>query len=46
MCVLDFYKSDVLLDRKTVSELLHPEVTIDWNTNEEFIQMNFEDGTS
>jgi hypothetical protein len=41
--VLDFYKSDVLLDKKTVSELLHPEVTIDWNSSEGFIQMNYED---
>lgn len=41
--VLDFYKSDVLLDKKTVSELLHPEVTIDWNSNEGFIQMNYQD---
>jgi len=41
--VLDFYKSDVLLDRKTVSELLHPEVTIDWNTSKGFIQMDYND---
>lgn len=41
--VLDFYKSDVLLDRKTVSELLHPEVTIDWNSSQGFIQMNYND---
>lgn len=41
--VLDFYKSDVLLDKKTVSELLHPEVTIDWNSSEGFIQMNYQD---
>jgi hypothetical protein len=41
--VLDFYKSDVLLDKKIVSELLHPEVTIDWNSNEGFIQMNYGD---
>ncbi|WP_269242802.1 nuclear transport factor 2 family protein [Flavobacterium limnophilum] len=41
--VLDFYKSDVLLDKKTVSELLHPEVTIDWNSSEGFIQMDYED---
>lgn len=41
--VLDFYKSDVLLDRKAVSELLHPEIRIDWNTNKGFIQMNYED---
>lgn len=41
--VLDFYKSDVLLDKKTMKELLHPEVTIDWNSSEGFIQMNYED---
>jgi hypothetical protein len=41
--VLEFYKSDVLLDKKAVSELLHPEVTIDWNSSKGFIQMNFED---
>ncbi|MBP6759278.1 MAG: nuclear transport factor 2 family protein [Flavobacterium sp.] len=41
--VLDFYKSDVLLDKKTVSELLHPEVTIDWNSSEGFIQMDYQD---
>jgi len=41
--VLDFYKSDVFLNKKTVSELLHPEVTIDWNSSQGFIQMNFED---
>lgn len=41
--VLEFYKSDVLLDKKAVSELLHPEVTIDWNSSQGFIQMNNED---
>ena len=41
--VLEFYKSDVLLDKKAVSELLHSEVTIDWNSSKGFIQMNFED---
>jgi len=41
--VLDFYKSDVLLDKKSVSELLHPEVTIDWNSSKGFIQMNYDD---
>lgn len=41
--VLEFYKSDVLLDRKIVSELLHPEVTIDWNTSKGIIQMNYND---
>ncbi len=41
--VLEFYKADVLLDKKTVSELLHPEVIIDWNSSKGFIQMNYDD---
>jgi hypothetical protein len=41
--VLEFYKSDVLLDKKTVSELLHPEVSVDWNSSQGFIQMNYDD---
>ena len=41
--VLEFYKSDVLLDRKTVSDLLHPEVIMDWNSSQGFIQMNYDD---
>ncbi|HSN47562.1 MAG TPA: hypothetical protein VLR29_02265 [Flavobacterium sp.] len=41
--VLEFYKSDVLLDKKAVRELIHPEFTIDWNSSEGFIQMNYED---
>lgn len=41
--VLEFYKSDVLLDRNTVSELLHPEVSMDWNSSQGFIQMNYDD---
>ncbi len=41
--VLEFYKPDVLLDRNAVSALLHPEVTIDWNSSKGFIQMNHDD---
>ncbi len=41
--VLEFYKSDVLLDRKSVSELLHPELSMDWNSSQGFIQMNYDD---
>ncbi|TDD94927.1 nuclear transport factor 2 family protein [Flavobacterium cellulosilyticum] len=41
--VLAFYKSDVFLDTKKVSELLHPDVTIDWNTTKGVIQMKFDD---
>lgn len=41
--VLEFYKSDVLLDKKIVSELLHPDVTIDWNSSKGFIQLDYDD---
>ncbi|WP_395044357.1 nuclear transport factor 2 family protein [Flavobacterium sp.] len=41
--VLDFYKSDVILDKNAVKEFLHPEITIDWNSSKGFIQMNFDD---
>jgi len=41
--VLEFYKSDVLLDKKAVSDLLHPDVTIDWNSSKGFIQMDYND---
>lgn len=41
--VLDFYKSDVFLDKKAVGDLLHPEVILDWNSSEGFIQMKYRD---
>jgi len=41
--VLEFYKPDVLLDRDAVKALLHPEVTVDWNSSKGFIQMNYDD---
>ena len=41
--VLEFYKPDVLLDRNAVNELIHPEITIDWNSSKGFIQMNHAD---
>lgn len=41
--VLEFYKPDVLLDKIAVNGLLHPEVTIDWNSSKGFIQMNHDD---
>ena len=41
--VLDFYKSDVLLDKEAVNTFLHPEVTVDWNSSKGFIQMNRQD---
>lgn len=40
--VLEFYKSDIFLDTKKVSELIHPEVTIDWNTTTGIVQLNYD----
>jgi predicted SnoaL-like aldol condensation-catalyzing enzyme len=40
--VLEFYKSDVFLDTKKVSELIHPDVTIEWNTNKGIVLLNYE----
>ena len=41
--VLEFYKSDVILDKIAVDNLLHPDVKVDWNSSKGFIQMNKED---
>lgn len=41
--VLEFYKPDVMLDKNAVEALLHPDVTIDWNSSKGFIQMNHSD---
>ena len=41
--VLDFYKSDVFLDRNAVSEFLHPEATVDWNSSKGFVEMSRDD---
>ena len=41
--VLEFYKSDIILDKIAVNEFLHPELTVDWNSSKGFIQMNRED---
>lgn len=41
--VLEFYKSDVLLDKKIVSELLHPELIFEWNSSKGHITMHYTD---
>ena len=41
--VLELYKSDVLLDKEAVEQLMHQEVTIEWNSSKGFIQMNYDD---
>lgn len=41
--VLNFYDSDVLLNRNEVDKLLHDDATIDWNSSKGFIEMNRQD---
>jgi predicted SnoaL-like aldol condensation-catalyzing enzyme len=41
--VLDFYKSDVLLDKRTVGEFLHPDVVVNWNSSKGLVIMNRQD---
>ena len=41
--VLEFYKSDVILNKTEVNEFLHPDIMVDWNSSKGFIQMNKED---
>ncbi len=41
--VLEFYKSDVILDKNAVAGFLHPDITIDWNSSKGFVQLHFDD---
>lgn len=40
--VTNFYKSDVVLDATAVSDLLHPEVILEWHSTKGFFKMNHE----
>lgn len=40
--VLDFYKTDMFLDKTFIKELLHPEVFMDWNSSKGNIKMDFD----
>lgn len=37
--VLDFYKSDALVDSEIMDTFLHPEVLVDWNSSKGYLQM-------
>jgi hypothetical protein len=41
--VLDFYKSDALINPDILDTFLHPDVVLDWNSSKGFIQMKRED---
>jgi hypothetical protein len=41
--VLDFYKSDALINPEILDTFLHPDVILDWNSSKGFIQMKRDD---
>lgn len=41
--VLDFYKSDVILNKDQVKEFLHPDLLIEWNSTKGFVLLNYQD---
>ena len=38
--ILDFYKSDVLLEPESVTDFLHPEVELEWHSTKGFLKLN------
>ena len=38
--VQEFYKSDALLETKTVSKLLHDDVVLEWHSTKGFLKLN------
>ncbi len=40
--VLDFYKSDALINSEVIKEYIHPDIIVDWNNSEGFTQMNYD----
>jgi len=41
--ILDFYKSDALINPTVLSDYLHDDILLDWNSSKGFIQMNREE---
>lgn len=41
--VQDFYKSDALIDAAVMSEFLHPEIILEWNSTKGFLKMNYDE---
>jgi hypothetical protein len=39
--VQKFYKSEALINNEILKEFLHPEIVLDWNNSEGFIQMDY-----
>lgn len=40
--VQDFYKSDALIDATVMSEFLHPEIILEWNSTKGFLKLDRE----
>ncbi|WP_418263042.1 nuclear transport factor 2 family protein [Flavobacterium faecale] len=40
--VVDFYKSDALINCDIMKEFIHPDITFDWNNSNGFSQMDYD----
>jgi predicted SnoaL-like aldol condensation-catalyzing enzyme len=40
--VVDFYKSDALINCEIMKEYIHPDIIFDWNNSNGFSQMNYD----
>jgi hypothetical protein len=40
--VLDFYKSDALIDSSLIEKYIHPEIIIEWHSSAGFVTMDFD----
>ncbi len=40
--VIEFYKSDALIDSDLIKNYLHPEIILDWQSSKGFLQMNYD----
>lgn len=41
--ILDFYKSDALINSEILDTYLHPDIVLDWHSSKGFFQMRRED---
>ncbi|HEY6143005.1 MAG TPA: nuclear transport factor 2 family protein [Flavobacterium sp.] len=39
--VQKFYKSEALIDSEILKEFMHPEILLEWNNSEGFVQMDY-----
>jgi len=40
--VLDFYKSDALIDPSLIEKFVHQDIILDWHSSKGFVEMNFD----